>query len=47
MWVLGAGIMLGGLLGAVFAGIGPGLVVMAIGAGLVFLTSWHAEQEWR
>lgn len=47
MWVLGAGIMFGGLLGAAFAGIGPGLIVMMVGAGIVFLTSWQAERKER
>lgn len=47
MWVLGAGVMLGGLLGAAFAGIGPGLIMMAIGAGLGLCASWQAEQKGR
>lgn len=32
MWVIGAGIMVGGLISMVFAGIGTGLIAMAIGA---------------
>ena len=43
MWVLGAGIMLGGLLGAVFAGVVPGLALMTVGAGLAYVLSAQAE----
>ena len=43
MWVLGAGIMLGGLLGAAFAGVVPGLALMVVGAGLAYALSAQAE----
>lgn len=43
MWALGAGIMLGGLLGATFAGVGPGLVLIIVGAGLAYGFGTKAE----
>ena len=47
MWVIGAGIMVGGLLSMPLVGIIPGLAIIAAGAALAELANYAAEQAER
>ena len=44
MWLIGAGIMVAGLLSMVFAGIAIGLAVIAGGAAIAAASCYHEQQ---
>lgn len=44
-WVIGAGLMIGGLLGMSFAGIGAGLILIIFGGLITFLTYASKEKD--